>query len=197
MNNPGGRLQWAPSANPNPTPTNVRIKMPTLGVDAPVVRVGIDGQNKMVVPHNAKDVAWLDRGGVPGYTNNVVLAGHIAYSHVPGSFGRIGDLHPGDDLVLQISGKSLHYRVQWACLFGRNTDRAEQIMGYTYAPSLTLISCGGGWDASAGTHTSRWAIRAQQVAPPTPTPVEPGLGAEQPASASPTATPHGLLHLGG
>jgi sortase (surface protein transpeptidase) len=162
MNNPGGRLNWGPTKERGPFPTGGSIHLPTLGVQAPVVRVGIDGENRMIVPDNARDVAWLDRGGIPGYTNNVVLAGHIAYSRVAGSFMRIGSLRPGDEIVLKMNGETRRYRVIWTCLFGRNTDRAAQIMGYTDVPSVTLISCGGGWDAAARTHSGRWAVRAEQ-----------------------------------
>lgn len=163
MDNPGGGLNWGPTKERGPSPTGGTIALPTLGVEAPVVKVGIDGESRMVVPSNARDVAWLDRGGIPGYTNNVVLAGHISYSRVAGSFMRIGSLRPGDEVVLEMNGETLRYRVTWACLFNRNTDRASQIMGYTDVPSLTLISCGGGWDAAAGTHSGRWAVRAEQV----------------------------------
>ncbi len=168
MNNPGGRLRWGPSGAPNPIPTNGVVKLPSIGVEAPIFRVGIDAESKMVVPRNARDVAWLDRGGIPGYTNNVVLAGHIAYSRVAGSFSRIGTLREGDVIEIKIGAKHLKYRVVWNCLFGRNTDRADQIMGYTDEPSLTLISCGGGWDAGARTHSGRIAVRAEQILEPGP-----------------------------
>ena len=107
-------------------------------------------------------------GGIPGHANNVLLAGHILYSRVQGSFGRIGQLKKGDEIRLDIGGKKLRYRVIWNCLFSRNTDRAEQIMGYTEKPSVTLISCGGGWDAAAGTHSGRIAVRAEQIVEPGP-----------------------------
>jgi len=182
MDNPGGRLGWGPTSQQGPSATGGEIKLPTLGVTAPIVKVGIDGANKMVVPHNAIDVAWLDRGGIPGYTNNVVLAGHIAYSRVPGSFEHIGNLRPGDEVRMQMHGEHYVYRVQWVCLFGRNTDRASQIMGYTTQPSLTMISCGGGWDSSAGTHTSRYAVRAVLVSGP-------GSDGNTQAAAAPAPTP--------
>lgn len=181
MDNPGGGLKWGPTKDRGPFATGGTIAMPTLGVEAPVVKVGIDGENKMVVPTNARDVAWLDRGGIPGYTNNLVLAGHISYSRVSGSFMRIGSLRPGDEIVLKMNGEKLRYRVTWACLFGRNTDRASQIMGYTDVPSVTLISCGGGWDAAARTHTGRWAVRAEQVVEQEPLHLERTQAAPSPA----------------
>jgi sortase (surface protein transpeptidase) len=162
MNNPGG-IDWSPSKDPGPDPTDGSVQLPTLGVNAPIVRVGIDSEYHMVVPHNARDVAWLDQGGIPGSTNNVVLAGHIAYSHVAGSFFRIGDLRPRDDVLLKMDGKTWHYKVVWNCSFARDAsaDLALKIMGYTDVPSVTLISCGGGWDPVARTHTRRTAVRAE------------------------------------
>ena len=195
MKNPGGRLQWGPTAQQGPAPTDGHIKLPTLGVLAPIVKVGIDGANKMVVPHNARDVAWLDRGGIHGYTNNVVLAGHISYSRVDGSFMRIGSLRPGDEVKMDMNGEHYTYRVTFVCLFGRNTDRAAQIMGYTEEPSLTLISCGGGWDSGARTHSGRYAVRAELVDGPG---AETDGRTEARGAAAPTPTPDdgSLLDLG-
>jgi sortase (surface protein transpeptidase) len=191
MNNPGGRLNWGPTPQTGPSATGGTIRLPTLGVSAPIVRVGIDAQNKMVVPHNAKDVAWLDRGGIPGYTNNLVMAGHISYSRVPGSFIRIGDLRPGDEVRIDLNGEKRQYRVQWVCLFSRTTERAEQVMGYTDVPSLTLISCGGGWDAGARTHTGRYAVRAVQVVDGKPVTSE----RASTASAGTSPTPEPMIDL--
>jgi hypothetical protein len=192
MTNPGGRLQWGTTAKQGPSPTDGHIKLTTLGVLAPIVKVGIDGANKMVVPHNARDVAWLDRGGIHGYTNNVVLAGHISYSRVAGSFMRIGSLRPGDEVKMDMNGEHYAYRVTFVCLFGRNTDRAAQIMGYTEKPSLTLISCGGGWDSGAGTHTGRYAVRAELVEGPGS---ETSGGRTEAVAADPTPAPRSLLDL--
>ena len=194
MTNPGGQLRWGPTGQQGPAPTDGHISLPTLNVLAPIVKVGIDSGSKMVVPHNARDVAWLDRGGIHGYTNNVVLAGHISYSRVSGSFMRIGSLRPGDEVRMDMNGKHYKYRVTFVCLFGRQTTRASQIMGYTEKPSLTLISCGGGWDSGAGTHSGRYAVRAELVDGP-------GSGTtdrtEAQAGAERTPKPEGsLLDLG-
>lgn len=163
LSNPGGRIDWSPKADAGPVPTNGRVQLPAIGVDAPIVRVGIDSSKRMVVPTNARDIAWLDQGGIPGRTQNLVLAGHIAYSRVAGSFNRIGQLRPGDDIVLRIDDKKMHYRVVWNCRFHRDTNLADRIMGYTHVPSVTLISCGGVFDTAARTHTDRITVRAELV----------------------------------
>lgn len=163
MTNPGGRIQWIPSANAGPWPTDGRVALPALGTSAPIVRVGVDRGGEMVVPPGARQVAWLDQGGVPGRTNNLVLAGHISWWRVPGAFKHIGSMRPGDRVDLTLGGKRMIFRVTWACSFIRTSPDAPRVMGYTTVPSVTLITCGGGWDANAGTHTNRIAVRAELV----------------------------------
>ncbi|MGH2758788.1 MAG: class F sortase [Actinomycetota bacterium] len=162
LDNPGG-LRWRPSADAGPWPTGGTVRLPKLGVSAPIFRVGVDTRSEMVVPRNAQDVAWLDQGPFPGDTQNAVLAGHIRWSGVPGSFGRIQQMSPGDIVVVELNGKKWEFRVQWTCLFDYDTDLAAKIMGYTDAPSVTLISCGGVYSPAAGTHNKRVAVRGELI----------------------------------
>lgn len=162
LDNLGG-LRWRPSAEAGPWPTGGTVRLPRFGVEAPIVKVGVNSSAEMVVPRNSRDVAWLDQGPYPGDTNNVVLAGHIKYSGVLGSFGRLQQVNPGDRFVVMMDGKRYEYVVRWTCLFDRDTKLAERIMGYTEVPSATLISCGGVFDRAAGTHNKRVAVRAELV----------------------------------
>ena len=163
LSNPGGRIAWYPSDDAGPWPTDGSVTIPTLGTKAPIVRVGVDARSQMVVPPNAGQVAWLDQGGIPGNTNNIVLAGHVTWAGVAGAFHRIGDLLPGDMIVLQISGRRLIFRTAWVCQFARTSNLAPRIMGYTAVPSVTLITCSGRFDSYAGTHTERMVARAELV----------------------------------
>jgi LPXTG-site transpeptidase (sortase) family protein len=163
MNNPGGGLAWIPSGNAGPWSTDGTVSIPALGTSAPVVRVGVDRRAQMVIPPGAGQVAWLDQGGIPGRTNNMVIAGHISWSGVPGAFQRIGNMRTGDLVYFTINGKRMTFRVVWACSFIRTTPLATRIMGFTNVPSVTLITCGGSWNSYAGTHNERIAVRAELV----------------------------------
>jgi len=173
LDNPGGHLDWTPTTDAGPFETNGSVVLPTEGVQAPIVRVKIDLSGDMVVPTNARDIAWLDQGplqphGQPsgpmlGRTNNIVLAGHIDYNGVLGSFNGLQRLHPGDTVAVNMDGKVWAFQIEWSCLFDRNTTLADRIMGYTPTPSVTLISCGGVWDPSAGTHDKRVAVRGELI----------------------------------
>jgi sortase (surface protein transpeptidase) len=127
------------------------------------VKVAIDMNGEMALPRNAYQVAWLDQGPFPGDTNNGVLAGHIRWNHVDGSFGNIQKLVPGDVIVVELDGKTWEFRVTWMCLFDFDTPLAEKIMGYTNVPSVTLISCGGVYSWTSHTHNKRVAVRAELI----------------------------------
>jgi sortase (surface protein transpeptidase) len=163
LTNPGGRLSWVPSADAGPWATDGTVQIPALGTTAPVVRVGVDRTGQMVVPPGARQVAWLDQGGIPGRTNNMVIAGHISWAGVPGAFGGIGNLRSGDVVTVALDGHRMTFRVSWVCSFVRTSPLATRIMGYTDVPSVTLITCGGDWDPYAGTHTDRIVARAELV----------------------------------
>ena len=162
LTNPGG-LDWRPATDPGPHPTNGTISVPALHVDAPIVKVGVASNGKMVVPRNPRDVAWLHQGAFPSETQNAVLAGHVSYSGTPGVFSRLRELKPGSGVSVEIDGERWRFRVTWNCLFDRDTALAAKIMGRTDVVSVTLISCGGVFDRGARTHTKRIAVRGELV----------------------------------
>jgi sortase (surface protein transpeptidase) len=162
LTNPGG-LRWRSTPDAGPWATGGTVGLPKLGVSAPIMKVGIDMNGEMVVPRSAHQVAWLDQGPFPGDTNNGVLAGHIRWNKVDGSFGNIQKLGPGDTVIVELQGKRWEFRVTWMCLFDFDTPLAEKIMGYTNVPSVTLISCGGVYSWTSHTHNKRVAVRAELV----------------------------------
>lgn len=163
MTNPGGGIRWEKSADAGPWLTDGAVAIPALGIEAPIVKVGVGMTGEMVVPRNAGDVAWLDQGPYPGQTKNVVLAGHISWNRVRGAFAKIGDLGVGDQVVVSMDGKDRTFEVKWNCAFPFDSDFAEQIMGKTLEPSITLITCGGTFDPRQGTHNQRIVVRAELV----------------------------------
>ena len=72
-------------------------------------------------------------------------------------------MKPGDIVTLSMGGKTWQYRVQWTCIFDRQTTQAARIMGYTENPSVTLISCNGVFNSRAGTRNKRVAVRAELI----------------------------------
>lgn len=163
----------APTPVPTPEPTPVptpgprgergSVEIPAIGAEGPVVAVGLDGNGEMVLPKNARDVAWLDNGGFPGSTRNAILAGHRNYSGLSGTFERLEHLEPGDEVRVTVDGELRRYRVEWVDIYDPDTAPVGDLLGRTEVDSLTLVTCGGAFGASVRHYTKRWVVRATAV----------------------------------
>jgi sortase (surface protein transpeptidase) len=154
-----------------------RMRIPAIGVDAPIgVRVvGADGA--MPDPTGPSDVVWYDFqnmpgfGGVPGAGHNAVFAAHVDraayldYAGVnyigAGIFYSLSDLDPGDLIELDIGGNTLYYIVAWRQnVSASDTQWADYLTSDVGIDSITLITCGGQFDAETHGYTKRTLVRA-------------------------------------
>jgi LPXTG-site transpeptidase (sortase) family protein len=154
-----------------------RMRIPAIGVDAPIgVRVvGADGA--MPDPTGPSDVVWYDFqnmpgfGGVPGAGHNAVFAAHVDraayldYAGVnyigAGIFYSLSDLDPGDLIELDIGGNTLYYIVAWRqTVSASDTQWADYLTSDVGIDSITLITCGGQFDAETHGYTKRTLVRA-------------------------------------
>jgi LPXTG-site transpeptidase (sortase) family protein len=145
---------------PTPTPVPVfvpeRVVIPALQVNAPTVPVGTEADGSMGTPSTAYQIAWWE--GVKVGAGNALLAGHSDWNGAPGAFQQLGDLKPGDPVIVTGQGQSLTFRVTWVQLLSGGID-ATQILGPQGSPVVTLITCGGVFDTSIGHHLSRYVVR--------------------------------------
>jgi LPXTG-site transpeptidase (sortase) family protein len=146
----------APTPAPVPVFVPSRIVVPALQVNAPIVPVGTQADGSMGTPSTAQDVAWWQ--GMPVGKGNALFAGHSDWNGEPGSFQALGNLKPGDTVIVTGQGQSLTFRVTWVQLLAGGID-ATQILGPQGAPVVTLITCGGVFDTSIRHHLSRYVVR--------------------------------------
>jgi sortase A len=126
-------LAMPAAADPRPQ----RLLMPSLGVDTPVKEVFVVDEAWQVADYAA---GYHNGTTLPGNTGNTVLSGHAGLRG--GVFRDLGDLHPGDEVIVETGGWSYTYRVR--------TLRAVwptqiEVMNPTTTPVLTLITCTN-WD---------------------------------------------------
>jgi sortase (surface protein transpeptidase) len=146
----------APTPAPVPVFVPSRIVVPALQTNAPIVPVGTEPDGSMGTPNTATDVAWWQ--GMPVGRGNALFAGHSDWNGVPGSFQALGDLKPGDTVIVTGQGQSLTFHVTWVQLMPGGID-ATNILGPQGAPVVTLITCGGVFDTSIRHHLSRYVVR--------------------------------------
>lgn len=152
----------APAATAGSRPVVLRI--PAIQVDAEVERAFIvDGA--MQNPSGPYIVAWYgqtERVGVPG---NAVFAGHVDYAGVgPAVFARVAELAAGDAVeVVSATGGQYAYAVEWSELYPAEAAPVEEILRQSEAEEITLITCGGVFDAATSLYTDRLVVRALRV----------------------------------
>jgi hypothetical protein len=150
----------APTA-PDPP---VRIRLPALGVDAPVAPVGIDDRGRMAVPLDVATVGWYRFGSGPGATaGSAVLSGHVDDREQGyGAFHKLGDLAPGDPVTVDLAdGGVVAYRVEAVSRFPKTDLPVGEVFARDGAPRLTLVTCGGQFDYREHGYTENVVVVAR------------------------------------
>ena len=140
-----------------------------IGVNAPVAKYGLDGNNIPIVPTGdgaGGVVAWYDFSARPGTGGNAVYAGHVTW-YGAAVFYSLSTLGAGDLIRLRDDrGAEVVYQVTANDLLDVNA--ALQTMYPTDRDMLTIVTCGGsfydtGDPVFGGEYTSRTVVRAELV----------------------------------
>lgn len=140
-----------PSATPPPVPARAappaRLRLPALGVDAPVVPVDVQPDRALAVPDDPTVVGWWRAGPQPGaLAGSVVLDGHVdTRADGPGALFRLADLRPGHPVIVETAAGEVSYVVRAVRRYPKAELPAE-VFDTAGAPRLVLITCGGAFD---------------------------------------------------
>jgi len=150
---------------PEPEPgLPVRLAVPALGVDAPVVPVGLEDDGTMEIPE-ADQAGWWWPGARPGSPHgSAVIAAHVDFNDRPGVFLRLGELEVGSEVVVGDDEGGLHrWTVTERFQVGKDDLPVDELFRTTGRPVLTLITCGGAFDRGARDYADNIVVRAVPV----------------------------------
>ncbi len=155
------------------TPAPTRIGIPSIGVDASVLTMGLDASNYPEVPNAGDEVAWYSFSAPPGRGSNAVFSGHVDWYYwgmpVEGVFYHLRELQIGDQITLDLEdGNQLRYRVTGNVATAYDDPNVVDVMDATSKDVLTLITCGGTWQKDysnpiGGNYSHRVIVRAERV----------------------------------
>jgi LPXTG-site transpeptidase (sortase) family protein len=137
------------------------IAVPRIGVDSPVMEMGLQGGEYQVPSF---DVGHHADSANPGQPGNSIYNGHLQTINAGEVFGRLHELRPGDVVYVYTAS----YRFDWVVddtHTVRNDDRA--FLQPTAEPRLTLYTCAGTYDLRTRDYTHRRVVvgRLAQVVP--------------------------------
>jgi hypothetical protein len=129
----------------------VRLYVEAIGVDAPIIPLGLDGSGALEVPDATDETGWWTGGPEPGEQGPAVVAGHVDSRQGPAVFYRLAELQPGDVIdVIRADGTQLRFTVQRTEQHAKDAFPTDTVYAPTAGAELRLITCGGAFDRSSG-----------------------------------------------
>jgi hypothetical protein len=140
-----GSARYDPEAHES-IPEPVSLWIEALGINgAPVVAVGVADDGELDVPPS-QSVGWYRFGAPPGTEGSAVLAAHVAYNGKDGLFRHLGDLEPGEVVVVEwADGQRVRFAITSVERFPKSV-LPDRVWTRTGAPTLALVTCGGRFD---------------------------------------------------
>ena len=140
----------------------VRLRIPAIGVDAPVEQVGVLETGEMDVPKIADNVAWYQHGPLPGQPGGSVINGHLDQANRPAVFFQLRHVIPGDEMVVQYSnGDEYVFEIVRKARYLDTQVPMGRLLGPSVDRRLSLITCDGAWDQGEANYSQRLVVEAR------------------------------------
>ncbi len=149
---PGNRSPAAagsPVSGPRPLARSVPVglEIPAIGVDTPVVRLGLAPDRTVEVPPITADdpAGWYRYSPTPGRPGPSVILGHVTLgAHGDGVFRHLARLGRDDGITVRLeNGTAARFAVTSVRTVAKADFPTEDVYGDTARPELRLITCGG------------------------------------------------------
>ncbi len=159
----GKTISAIPSAEDLNRGLPVRLLIPKIKVDAPVVYLGLTSGGDVAVPGSAGDVGWYKYGSLPGNNGSAVIDGHVVGSRGQRAvFADLNQLQKGDSLsVIDGQGRTATFVVRESRPYGQN-DHPSEVFKSADGAHLNLITCAGDWDVAQHRYLERLVVFADK-----------------------------------
>jgi sortase A len=144
------------------------IVIPSIGVSASIVPVGVDPDGNMAVPEDLGEVGWYEPGFEPGQFGSAVFAGHVnSRFGLPTVFKNLENIQLGDIFnIVAETGEKLTFSVIAKNTYDFRNAPLEEIYGPQDVPTVNLITCDDDlWLGAEGTYRDRLVVTAVLIEP--------------------------------
>lgn len=154
-----------------PTPARqsvppVRVVAADIGIDIPVIPVGIEKGGFMELPADPAVAGWYRYGADPSSSEgNTVISAHVDAPDYPiGPFSALRDLKAGAVIEITDEAGAAHsYAVESVTYYRKTELPVRDIFARTGGLALVLITCGGDYDSRTGRYTDNVVAIATPV----------------------------------
>ncbi|MFJ8665446.1 class F sortase [Streptomyces sp. NPDC093600] len=141
------------AADPLPPSAPVRLRIPEIDVDAPVMGLGLGAGGSLdVPPEGDRNIAgWYEEGTPPGAKGTAIVAGHVDNARGPAVFYALGALKKGNRIeVDRQDGRTAVFTIDAVEVYDNKDFPDEKVYGERDRAELRVITCGGGFSAKSG-----------------------------------------------
>ena len=155
-----------PSSGPR-FDTSWELILPSAGIRAAVVEVGLTPDGAMGSPDNPFVVGWFDRSAVPGQLGNALLGGHRDYQDREGNVDvgvcwKLDETRVDDQLLMfdQSTNRYYVYDIVEIANIRPESKEAVKYLSQTRESVVTLITCSGDFDDETHSYAERIVVVA-------------------------------------
>ncbi|MDQ1009394.1 sortase (surface protein transpeptidase) [Streptomyces sp. V4I23] len=131
----------------------IRLRIPAIGVDTPMMELGLDPEGALEVPPADKPnlAGWYADGPAPGESGTAVVAGHVDTPTGRAVFYPLGAVTQGSTVeVVRRDGRIARFAVQAVEAYSKSEFPSRKVYRSTAQPQLRIITCGGGYSKDTG-----------------------------------------------
>lgn len=173
---PGGPSPTSFAASPTARPATAapavtadapdRLTIPRVGVDMPVVPVGVAADGEMALPATPAHVGWYRYGARPGDASGAtVLAAHLDMpGYGVGPIAVVEDLRAGDVITVRSGGQAHPYRVTAVSSVRKTTLDLDALFARDGPAVLHVVTCGGHFDRERRRYDENVVVTAKPTA---------------------------------
>src|SRR4051794_2994586 len=138
-----------------------RIEIPSIGVDAVMIPLGLNRDGTLEVPEDFTQAGWWTGAARPGQPGPAIVAGHVDSYTGPAVFYRLPELRPGATIIVdRRDGTRARFTVLGSEHYPKDRFPTARVYGSTPGPTLRLITCSGTFDRSTGHYLDNTVVYA-------------------------------------
>jgi sortase (surface protein transpeptidase) len=143
----------------------VRVQIPAIGVDSPLIDLGLQADGTMEVPAEGFPAGWFTGAPTPGEQGPAVLAGHVDWGGAPGVFYELRKVVAGDEItVSRADGSTAVFRVSEVGQYPKDAFPTAAVYADLDHAGLRVITCGGDFDHAAHSYEDNTVVFADLIA---------------------------------
>ncbi|MFH9467642.1 class F sortase [Streptomyces clavifer] len=131
----------------------VRLRIPAIGVDAPLMRLALDAAGALQPPPDSNPVlaGWYAGGTAPGSVGTAITAGHVDTRLGPGVFQELGFVREGATVeIIRADLTTAVFTVYAVEVYDKGSFPDKKVYGASARPELRVITCGGDYSKKTG-----------------------------------------------